>query len=227
MKQNKLLLFVFPAILFAVYNIFAFSLFDTANAKYWYTYAFTILALIFSTGIIGFCASKKNLTLHDIFLDWPLVYVSGAYMAVQFVLAFLIMSINALGATAANLIQIIPLAIFALLSVSSVFGRNIVDEVDTKQKHQMFFVKNLTADIESLARKAVTPEAKAKLGRLYEAARYSDPVSCDALSALENAIGVKVGELSSALVDGCDVSALCEEIMLMIADRNAKCESLK
>jgi hypothetical protein len=62
---------------------------------------------------------------------------------------------------------------------------------------------------------------------LYETARYSDPVSHDALAPLENSISAKVSELSAAASSGGDVSALCEEITLLLDDRNSKCKFLK
>jgi len=95
-------------------------------------------------------------------------------------------------------------------------------DVDKKQKEQTFFIKVLVSDLDGLAARARDQAARDKLQSLSETARYSDPVSHEALSGLESEISAKVRALSPLVADG-DVSALCDEITLLLGDRNAKC----
>ena len=225
--KNKTLLPAMPVILLVLYSVFVFFLFGPGNPKFRPSYMFTVLALVIGTGVIGFCVSKKNLTLRDTFLNWPIVYVSCGYAVIQIIASFIVLSAGGISPTAANLTQALPLAVYAILAVSAIFGANVVDEIDKKQAAQTFFVKVLASDIEALIARAKEPETKNRLQKLYETARYSDPVSHEALIPLENSISAKVGELSAAASSGGDVSALCEEITLLLEDRNSKCKFLK
>jgi hypothetical protein len=225
MPKNKFLLLAPPVIILILFNIFVFSLFGTEAPKFWPAYIFTTAAILIATGVIGYCVSKKNLTLRDTFLNWPLVYVSLGYATAQIILSFVILSADGFSQTAANLTQSALLAVYAIQAVSAVFGRNVVEEIDTKQKQETFFIKTVTSDLESLLARAKDPETKNKLQKLYDAARYSDPVSHESLSPLENNISGKVSALSQA--SGDEVTALYEEISLLLVDRNIKCKNLK
>ena len=79
-----------------------FSLFGPGNSKFWPSYMFTVLALVIGTGVIGFCVSKKNLTLRDTFLNWPMVYVSCGYAAIQIIASFIVLSADGISPTAAS-----------------------------------------------------------------------------------------------------------------------------
>ena len=63
----------------------------------------------------------------------------------------------------------------------------------------------------------------------YEAVRYSDPMSHDALSSVESQITVKFAELSEAVKtdDANKVTEIANEIIILVGDRNKKCKLLK
>jgi hypothetical protein len=225
--KNKALLLAEPIILMILYNVFVFSLFSPEAPAFWPSYLFTTLALAIGTGVIGFCVSNKNLTPRDTFLNWPMVYVSCGYAVIQVIASFAFLSAGDLSPAVSNLTQAALLAVYAILAVSAIFGRNAADEIDRKQAEQTFFIKVLTSDIERLAVRANDPELKKSLEKLRYAARYSDPVSCAALNALENIISAKVRELTEAISSGGDVSVICEEITLLLGDRNSNCKFLK
>lgn len=227
MNKNKLLLLALPAVLFAFYSGVVFSLFDSASGKFWPAYLFTILAVVTSTCAVGFCISKKNLTLREAFLNLPLIYVSCFYALGQLILSILVMSIPAFGTLPANLSQAALLALYALLALSAILGANIAGEIDQEQASQTLFVRVLSSEIEAIAKQVKDVDAKNKLQKLYEAARYSDPVSHETLTPLESVISARVGELSSLVASGGDICPLCEEIAMMLGDRNSKCKFLK
>jgi hypothetical protein len=217
-----------------LYNIFLFSLFDPDAPKFWPAYLFTTLALIMGMGVIEFCVSNKNLTPRDTFLNWPMVYVSCGYAPIQVILSFAVLSVEDVSPLAANLTQAVPLAIYVILAVSAIFGRNIVDEIDKKQASQTPFIKNFTSEVERLCNRAKKPHVRNKLTSLYEAARYSDPVSHESLAGIEREIEEKFGELKSFAATDRDaeslseeIGILCDEITELLDDRNGKCKFLK
>ncbi|MDR1020987.1 MAG: hypothetical protein LBL73_09520 [Synergistaceae bacterium] len=231
--KNKTLLAI-PIILLALYNVFVFSLFGADGPKFWPTYIFTTLALLMGTGLIWFYVSNKNLTRRDTFLNWPMVYVSCGYALVQTILSFAVLSADNFSPTAANLTQAVLLALHAILAVSTVFGRNASDEIDRKQAETTFFIRDLTSDAERLAARVKDSRARNKILELYETARYSDPMSHETLMPVEREIREKFGELSSFASSEKEIPSLreeieilCEEITLLLGERNSKCKLLK
>jgi signal transduction histidine kinase len=230
--KNKTILLAIAAIILAIYNVIVFSLFSPGFPAFWPTWAFTTLAVILSGGVVAYCAGAKSATLRDVFLSWPLVYVSCGYGAIQIALSFAALALPNFTATAANLSQAALLAAYLVMAASAMLGRNVVDAVDAKQSDTTLFVKNLAADTERLAARVKDGRAKIRLQKLHETARYSDPVSHPSLAPLEREIMDKFGELSSLtnekdipLREGIDI--LCDEITSLIGDRNGKCKFLK
>ncbi len=96
-------------------------------------------------------------------------------------------------------------------------------------KTQTQFIKLLTVDAESLLDRAKSDAVKTECKKVYEAVRYSDPMSNDALSVIEAKITVKMDELSSAV--GADDAAKAKEIadrwLSLLATEKQKCRALK
>ena len=64
---------------------------------------------------------------------------------------------------------------------------------------------------------------------MYEAVRYSDPMSNEALAGVETQITLKVSELTDG-VENSDIELVkktVREIVILINDRNRKCKLLK
>ena len=104
-----------------------------------------------------------------------------------------------------------------------------IERIDTKVKTQTFFIKSLTVDADTLTASAKSEEVKAECRKVYEAVRYSDPMSNDALTSIESQITIKFAELSS-VVTADDVEKVVEianEVIILIGDRNKKCRLLK
>ena len=70
---------------------------------------------------------------------------------------------------------------------------------------------------------------KTECKKVYEAVRYSDPMSNDALSVIEAKITVKMDELSSAVGadDAAKAKEIADELVILVGDRNKKCRTLK
>ena len=86
-----------------------------------------------------------------------------------------------------------------------------------------------TADAEVILASAKSAEIKAECKKVYEALRYSDPMSNEALSVTEGKITVKLGELKAAASadDAEKTKTAAEDLMLLIKERNTKCKALK
>ena len=76
---------------------------------------------------------------------------------------------------------------------------------------------------------AKSEAVKAECKKVYEAIRYSDPMSNDALASVEGQITVKFAELSEAVkADNTEkITELANEVIILVGDRNKKCKLLK
>ena len=126
---------------------------------------------------------------------------------------------------------IVCVLIFALCAISVLKAKaaaEIVSVTGDKVKVKTAFIRLLTADAESLLAYAKTDEAKAAANKVYEAVRYSDPMSSDALAGVEGQITLKFNEFSNAVTSGADnIEALANELVILVGDRNKKCKLLK
>ena len=101
--------------------------------------------------------------------------------------------------------------------------------IDEKIKVQTFFIKSLTVDAEHLMNTSKTTELKALAKKVYEAIRYSDPMSNAVLVEVEEKIQNGFSDFENA-VNGEDfelASSTADELLSLIDIRNKKCKLLK
>ena len=87
----------------------------------------------------------------------------------------------------------------------------------------------MTVDAESLIARAKNETIKAECKKVYEAVRYSDPMSNDALSSVESEITIKFSKLSEAVSEDNkeNIAEIANEIVILLGNRNKKCRLLK
>ena len=119
---------------------------------------------------------------------------------------------------------------FAVISIiKAKVAVSVVAGIDEKIKVQTFFIKSLTVDAEVLMNNSKTTEFKALTKKVYEAIRYSDPMSNAVLVEVEEKIQNGFSDFENA-VDGEDfelASSTADELLSLIDIRNKKCKLLK
>ena len=123
----------------------------------------------------------------------------------------------------------IVLAANVLSVIKATAAVSEVERIDEKVKTQTFFIKSLTIDADTLVARAKSEAVKAECKKVYEAIRYSDPMSNDALDSVESQITIKFAELSDAVKadDAEKVAEIANEVVILVGDRNKKCKLLK
>ena len=123
----------------------------------------------------------------------------------------------------------VALAAFGMVTFMKVkVAVDEVEKVGEKVKTQTQYIKMLTVDAQNLMNRATTPEAKEATKKVYEAVRYSDPMSNDALSVIEAKITVKFDEFANEVNSGGSrVNDLADELVVLVKERNNKCRVLK
>lgn len=227
--KSYLLLWV---ILLVLFNVIAFVApgwveHEKYSGSFWVGYAFIMVSFIgqLLCSMVAFRAEN----LQKMFYNMPLITISYTGLVVSFVVGGLCMFLSALPYWIGVIVCMIVLAITAMSVVKVSAAAELVAEVDENVKAKTFFIKSLTVDAEALLARAQDDETKAMCQKVYEAVRYSDPMSHDALSGVESEITLKMTALAQA-VTGNDVAAvnvLAKEVMILVDDRNKRCKLLK
>lgn len=233
MKKNFTLYAVIWAILLCVFNLLCFITpnemagLSKLDATFWVAYAFITAAFIGNLVCAWFAFKAEN--LQKMFYNLPLLTVSRTGLILMLVAGSATMAIPYLPSWLGAVICMLILAFNAIAVIKAAWAADTVNRVDEKIKAQMSFIKNLTVDAESILARAKSEPVKAECKKVYEAVRYSDPMSNEALSVIEAKITVKVDELSSAVAadDVEKAKEIADEIVILVGDRNKKCKALK
>ncbi len=198
-----------------------------------YTAEFFIALIIMLLGyvyavIATFMAFGKADTNEKTFYGLPLVYNGFATFVVLTIASALFMILN-LPIVTMVVVAIVVIALSAIGLVKKSVARDAVEATGEKVKQQTAFIRLLTADAEHLVSTAKTPEIKSDTKKVYEAIRYSDPMSNDALSDVETKIQYQFNALTNAVKneDAELVASMSAELLDLIDARNKKCKALK
>ena len=221
------------AILLALFNVVAFVSPAEAGGlskfggAFWSGYIFITLAFLGQLAVSYLAFQAEN--NEKLFLNLPLVTISYTGLILTIVFGALCMAAPNLPNWVGIILCFAILAFNAIAVVKAKLAGEAVENVDKKIKTKTFFIKSLTVDAETLMAKATSDVAKAECKKVYEAIRYSDPMSDEALSSAEMSITLKFNELSDAVEKGDDekITELSKEVMILIEDRNKKCKLLK
>lgn len=220
-----ILLAVFNAVVFIVRSKVSGNVND--GAPFWIAWAFILAAFFGNLACACFAFRAEN--LGKMFYNLPLITVSRAAFVIMLVVGCAIMLIPACPAWIAAVLCIIVLAFNVIAVIKAAWAGTAVSDVDGKIKAQTAFVKTATVDAENLINRAKDDTARAECKKVYDALRYSDPVSSPELSQIEARISAKMEELATA-VGGDDnerLAGVAGEIEALVKERNNKCRALK
>ena len=227
--KNYLIIWV---VLLIIFNVVSFvSVGWTGQEKYtpsfWIGYAF--ITLTFIGQIVCAYFALKNVDIKKTFYNIPLFETSCKGVILTFVVGGLCMLISPLPYWI-GIIGCSIILLFNIISVVKAFATvDIVSGLDSKLRTQTFFTKSLTIDADTLMASAKSDSVKTECRKVYEAIRYSDPMSNGALASVETQITLKFADLSEAVkADNIEaVTTLANEVCILVADRNKKCKMLK
>lgn len=197
------------------------------DARFWTSFIFIVAA--FAGNLVCAYFAFKADNLKKLFLNIPLITISRSALIAMIIIGAGLMLIPDCPAWIAAIVCIVILGFNAIAVIKALWAADTVNKVDEKVKAQASYIKNLTVDAESILARAKSESVKAECKKVYEAVRYSDPMSNEALSVIEAKITVKVDELASAVgVDDAEkAKEIADEIVILVGDRNNKCKLLK
>ena len=220
-------------VLLALFNLICFVTpaewygFNKFGGAFWAGYA--CITLAFAGQLVCAYSALRAENVKKLFYRLPLITVSYAGLILTLVFGGLCMAIPDVPNWAGILACAVVLAFTAVAVIKASAAADLVERADGKIEAQTRFIKNLAAETGMLATRAGSEEAKAACREVYEAVRYSDPVSDAALSETEGRIAAQLDALKVA-VHACDedkIKAAAGEMLSLIKERNAKCRALK
>jgi hypothetical protein len=192
--------------------------------NFYIAYAFALIGIAVLVGV-SINVVRKNLRIPQdlVFAPPALIYfilnlvlsVIGLILLFAFPILFLIL-------------HIILLALFVAWFIILSGGKEIIDNVGDRAKEKVFSLRMMLADVDAIKAKTsdLPDEGKAKaqkeLSAVYDALRYSDPMSHPRLAQYEDAIKNSIIQLDKAVEDGNleKISSLSVQIQRQIKDRN-------
>ena len=220
------------AVLLGLFNVIAFvsvgwAGYEKYTDSFWIGYSFITATFIGQLACAWYALKEEN--AQKLFYRISLFSISYSGLIATFVFGGLCMLISPLPYWIGILVCSIVLAVNVLAVIKAAAAIGEVERIDEKVKQKTFFVKSLTVDAETLMARAKSEDAKAACKKVYEAVRYSDPMSSEMLSGVEGQITIKFAALSDAVAaENADaIAAAAEEVLILIKDRNSKCKLLK
>lgn len=220
------LMAVFCAIVFLVRPIIpGFTI--AYDARFWVAFAFIILAAIVNLFCAFVAFGEDNQS--KLFLNLPLITISWAALIAMLLVGAILMLIPNCPAWITAIICILIMGIDAISVIKASWATETVNNIDNKIRPQTAFIRNLTVDAQSILARAQSDYVRGECNKVYDAIRYSDPMSNDALSVIEAKITVKMDEFSTAVVsdNSVRVREIADELVILVAERNNKCRALK
>lgn len=197
------------------------------DGRFWIALVCVLIAFLGNLVCARLALREEN--NQKLFYKLPLLTVSRSAAILTLVLGAALMLIPDCPAWIAAIVCVLLLAFQALALIKTSWAADEVARIDEKVKTRISFIRNLTAEAEGLVARAKSDAVRKECQKVYEAVRYSDPMSNEALAGIEAENTAKMRELAAAVGadDVMKATEIAEEIVILLDDRNKKCKLLK
>lgn len=220
-------------ILLAVFNAICFITPSEINGESKYTNGFWIGYAFITAAFIGqlVCTylAFRSETVKGLVYNASLIRISVVGVVLMLVFGSLTMAFPKIPEWLGALVCLLILAFTAISVIKAQSAVEAVEQVEKKVKTKSMFIRSLTADAEALVNKAVSDEIKAEAKKVFEAVRYSDPMSDDVLEGIENQIenAFRTFKAAVAANDADMAESTAKTVLELVEERNLKCRLIK
>lgn len=232
MKKNFKPYALIWCVIFAVFNAVVFLVRPIIpgyviryDARFWVAWAFVIAA--FLGNLLCARAVFKTENLQKLFYKLPLITVSYTGLILMLVLGGALMLIPDCPAWIAAIVCIVVAAFTALAIVKTSWAGEAVQETHERVAQRTQLIRQLTREAETLLSRANTPATRAAAEQVYEALRYSDPMSSDALTEVETRLADSFRTFTAAVTSGEDAETAAHVLLMTLDERNKRCRAMK
>ena len=217
---------LFNAITFLIPNeVFGVTRFD--KGVFWISYA--LVSLSFIAQLVTAYKFVKDDSNDKTFLNIPLLRTGYTAIVVSILVGLVFMIFPVLPSWIGAIVCLLIAGYFIIACVNASTVANVVSEVGKKVKEKTEFMRVAVVEAENIMARAATNEIKAETKKVYEALKYSDPMSNPAFEDIEQEIDNALKELKKAVTcnDSAKVLAVTTNILLNVKERNSKCKAMK
>ena len=211
-------------ILLAVFSVIAFVIPFPKNTVFWIAYACGIFAILFQLYI--FKSSFGNEDARSRFYGFPIARLGIYYLVIQLIVSIAEIALSKFLPTwVVILINVLILAVALIGCITTETMRDEIAKQDKKLKNSVFAMRELQSVSSTLVNQSSDAELKGMLKKLTDEFRYSDPISSDKTSDLEEDMKIRIKDLQQAIADGdtAGAKALCEKLLGCLKERNRIC----
>ena len=223
MSKNQKRTSVILAIVFIVFSIIAFALPFKKDALFWLSYVFGAAAILLQLYVLK-TAFHGTDSVRSRFYGVPIAQAGLTYMVVQLVLSIIFMALAPVApAWVGVILFVLVLAIALIVFIGADAMRDEVERQDEKLEVDTSCMTTMRSLVYPLAGRCTDKDTK--LAALADEFRYSDPVSSDALKAVEAELESSVSDLQ-AEVSGGDkgrIISAADRTSGLLAERNRLC----
>ena len=221
------------AIALVVFNVVVFVItcntVDLSNVTFpfWIAYAFITLTFCGNLGcsFLSFREENRN----KAFLKIPVLYFAFCALVLSLIVGAVAMAVPAIPYWVGIIIDMLVLAFYAMAITKATAAADIINTVETKVNEKTSYIKTLSVEANSLISRANSDETKALAKKVYEAIRYSDPMSVPELIEYEERIEREFSAFANSIKDN-DIelaTASAEEVINLVDERNNKVKLIK
>lgn len=227
MKKNNKNYIVVWVVLVLMFNLIVFITPNEVagvskfHGSFWVGYIFITLTFVAQL-LVTLYSLKGN--AEKTFYNIPLISVSFVTTIIMLVIGTVCMAVPVIPVWLGVILCAIVLAAAIIIGMQAKATADVVGGIDEKIKNKTFFMKSLRVDVESLQARAENSEIADELKKVWDAVRYSNPVSAEALSGIEAQITIKFADLADAVekFDIQSVKKASKELQILINDREKK-----
>lgn len=228
-KKNDIRWWVVLGVVLVVYNVLAFALPFPKTAVFVVSYLFSMIAILAQIYVIR-TAFYRGAGVKSKFYGFPIAKLGVIYLAVQLIVGLVFMALGLVIPVWLPLVlHVVLLGVAAVGFVAADAARDEVVRQEVKLEKNVSRMRELQAKGRALVSLNKVSEVARPLEQLTENLRYSDPVSSEALTEIEDQLADCLTQLQEAVSsqDSEQTSALCRKAEEVLAERNQLCKMNK
>lgn len=226
-KRTSIMGILIYVIVFAVFNLIVFLVFENKNNIFWMSYVFMCLAFIVQ--FISMFMAFKSVETESAFMGIPLASLSLYYFFAAIFAGAVFMFFQIASFKLSLIIQVLILAIYAVVALIALISRDVVQDVNDNVKQNVETIKTMNVDVDILIPQVSDPNLKKALKKLSDTVRYSDPMSNNAVADIEQQINQGMNALRVYVENSNNSEAVqaCKDLEVLFMQRNSLLKATK
>ena len=226
-KKYYLIVWIVAVVIFhAIMFLLPDAMLNPTEGSFWVIYL-TVMASFLGQVYCSYLYAKKE-NKKERFLYIPVVLISYIALLMTLLLALQALTLQFLPNWFTVIVALLVVAYYAFAVIRTLAAADMVTAMDKKVEQQTNFIRTLTAQAKALEQSAGA-EVLSQVKQVYEALRYSDPMSSAELSGIEAEIAGQYAAFSKAVRENQTetVGHTALTICNLMKERNEICKQMK